>query len=103
MSASDPKPPKVFISYAHESAEHAARVLALADQLVSHGVDVILDQYDPVPKEGWPAWMQNSLAEADYVLLICSPAYYRRVMGKEAPGVGLGAQWEGKIIHDSLY
>jgi hypothetical protein len=103
MTDSDPKPPKVFISYAHESDEHAARVLAFADQLVRNGLDVILDQYNPVPKEGGPAWMQNGLNNADYVLLICSPAYYRRVMRKEAPGIGLGAQWEGAAIYNSLY
>src|SRR5580658_717376 len=99
MPDNDIKPPKVFISYAHENGEHAARVLAFADQLVHDGLDVSLDQYGPVPKEGWPAWMRNGLKEADFVLLICSPAYYRRVMGKEAPGVGLGAQWEGELIH----
>ena len=41
--ASDP--PKVFISYSHDSPEHAQHVLELAERLRSDGVDAQLDQY----------------------------------------------------------
>ncbi|MGO8673401.1 MAG: toll/interleukin-1 receptor domain-containing protein [Capsulimonadaceae bacterium] len=81
-----PVRPTVFISYAHESDDHAARVLAFADQLVADGIDVLLDQYDPNPAEGWPVWMQLGLDRADFVLMVCSPAYQRRVMRQEAAG-----------------
>ena len=37
--------PRVFISYSHDSEEHADRVLALADALCDGGIDVILDRY----------------------------------------------------------
>ena len=37
--------PRVFLSYSHDSDEHAARVLALADSLCDGGIDVILDRY----------------------------------------------------------
>ncbi len=95
MTDVDSKPPKVFISYAHENEGHVARVLALANQLVRNGIDVILDQYEPVPDEGWPAWMENGLNGADFVLMICSPAYYRRVMNKEAPGIASACSGKG--------
>ena len=33
--------PRVFLSYSHDSDEHADRVLALADALCDRGIDVI--------------------------------------------------------------
>ena len=44
--------PRVFISYSHDSEEHAVRVLALADRLRSEGIEAILDQYEMSPPEG---------------------------------------------------
>ena len=45
--------PRVFLSYSHDSDEHAARVLALADALCDRGIEVILDQYvHPAASEG---------------------------------------------------
>ncbi|MGC2696487.1 MAG: SEFIR domain-containing protein [Candidatus Angelobacter sp.] len=45
------RPPKVFISYSHDSPEHEQSVLAFADRLVDDGIDVILDQYvSPPPR-----------------------------------------------------
>jgi len=37
--------PRVFVSYSHDSPEHSARVLALAQALRGHGIDVELDQF----------------------------------------------------------
>ena len=37
--------PWVFISYSHDSDDHATRVLALADALCDGGIDMILDRY----------------------------------------------------------
>src|SRR5271166_6445264 len=53
--------PRVFLSYSHDSVEHADRVLALADALCDRGIDVILDRYvHPAPAEGWPRWMDQN-------------------------------------------
>jgi hypothetical protein len=38
-------PPRVFISYSHDSAAHEDRVLALANRLRGDGVDATIDQY----------------------------------------------------------
>ena len=45
--ASDP--PKVLISYSHDSPEHAQHVLELANRLREDGIDCIIDQYVVVP------------------------------------------------------
>ena len=96
-------PPKVFISYSHDSREHADRVLALANRLRAEGVDVILDQYEGSPAEGWPRWMDLHIENADFVLMICTLTYYRRVMGQEEAGKGLGVRWEGNLIYQHIY
>ena len=42
--------------------------------------------------------MARQLREARFVLVVCTANYHRRVTGREAPGVGLGARWEGALI-----
>ena len=95
--------PVVFISYSHDSPEHADRVLKLADRLVGDGIDVILDQYEPTPSEGWPRWMDKKIRDASFVLMVCTETYYSRVMGEEKLGVGLGVKWEGNLIYQHIY
>jgi tetratricopeptide (TPR) repeat protein len=97
------RPPKTFISYSHDSPEHADRVLALADRLRADGVDAIIDQYETSPPEGWPLWMDKQIDESDFVLLVCTETYYRRVMNREEPGRGLGVRWEGNLIYQHLF
>jgi tetratricopeptide (TPR) repeat protein len=94
----------VFISYSHDSPQHAERVLALADRLRTDGLNCIIDQYDDeTPADGWPLWMDRQIRKADFVLMVCTETYYRRVMGEEQPGKGLGARWEGNLILQHLY
>src|SRR5690348_2584857 len=95
--------PKVFISYSHDSSEHADRVLALSDHLRADGVDCILDQYIDSPPEGFPRWMDRHIRAADFVLMICTPTYYRRVMGDEDPDKGHGVAWESTLIYQYIY
>ncbi len=95
--------PRVFISYSHDSLEHADRVLTLANKLIQDGIDCILDQYEESPPEGWPKWMDKQIQSADFVLVICTETYYRRVMGTEEEGVGLGIRWEGTLTYQHLY
>jgi hypothetical protein len=97
------KAPRVFISYSHDSAEHADRVLAFSDRLRRDGIDTILDQYEHPPPGDWPLWMDKRIRDADFVLMICTKTYYRRVMDEEEPGKGLGVRWEGKLIYQHIY
>lgn len=78
-------------------------VLALSNRLRSEGIDCVLDQYEPSPPEGWPRWMDREINKAKFVLMICTTAYYRRVMGEEEPGIGLGISWEGNLIYNHIY
>ena len=98
------EPPKVFISYSHDSQEHAQHVLELAERLRSDGMDAWIDQYVAgSPKEGWPRWMLNRLDWAEFVLVVCTKTYYRRFRGFEEQGKGKGADWEGNLITAEIY
>jgi SEFIR domain-containing protein len=96
-------PPKVFVSYSHDTVEHQERVLGLADRLRADGVDAEIDQYNASPLEGWPLWCEQQIDAADVVLMICTETYHRRVSGDEERGKGLGVVWEARIIRQLLY
>lgn len=95
--------PRVFISYSHDSREHADCVLDLSNRLRADGVDSHIDQYEMSPPEGWPRWMVNRIEGADFVLVVCTETYERRFRGRKGPGKGLGATWEGAIITQEIY
>lgn len=96
-------PPRVFISYSHDSQEHRDRVLELAQRLRRNGLDAWLDRFEPAPAEGWPRWMLHQIEEAAFVLLIGTPTYKRRFEGKEQHGVGRGVSWEGWLATQLIY
>jgi tetratricopeptide (TPR) repeat protein len=94
----------VFISYSHDSDEHAARVIALSERLRDDGIETLLDQYvNGSPQQGWPRWMLDQLDAADSVLIVCTETYYRRFRGKEQPEKGKGVDWEGALITQDMY
>jgi formylglycine-generating enzyme required for sulfatase activity len=103
MSSTAVAPPKVFISYSHDSAEHRQRVLELSNRLRQDGVDCHIDQYEVSPPEGWPRWMERRIQEADFVLIVCTEVYARRFAGTAPAGEGLGAKFEGAVITQTLY
>lgn len=86
MPADAAKPLRVFLSYSHDSAAHAEKVLALADQLRQDGVDAWIDQYEPEPERGWPRWMVGEIERADRVLAVCTTKYRRRFEGSGTAG-----------------
>src|SRR6266571_5368682 len=103
MTSDATRPPIVFISYSHDSPEHADRVLELSDHLRADGIDCVLDQYIDSPPEGFPRWMDRQIRAVDFVLMICTPTYYRRVMGEEELGTGHGVAWESTLIYQYIY
>ncbi len=103
MSSEAQTPPKVFISYSHDTSEHKGRVRDLSDRLRQEGIDSNIDQYEQSPPEGWPRWMERQIEEADFVLVVCTETYERRYRGAEDPGRGLGGSWEGAIVTQHLY
>ena len=98
----EPTPPKVFISYSHDSQEHFDRILLLSDTLREWGIDCHIDQYELAPAD-WVRWMERRIREADFVLVVCTATYRRRFNGEEEPGKGLGVRHEGGVISAELY
>jgi len=47
--------------------------------------------------------MMGRVRDSQYVLMVCTETYNRRVLGEEVAGRGLGANWEGAIITAELY
>src|ERR1022692_3492758 len=78
-------PPRVFISYSHDTPAHESTVLALSDRLRSDGIDTILDQYETFPPQGWPLWTEQQVQTADFVLVVCTQTYRRRADSEEEP------------------
>ena len=48
-------------------------------------------------------WMDREIQKADFVALVCTETYLRRVEGREEPGKGRGVLWEGRLIYNHLY
>ncbi len=92
--------PLVFISYSHDSAEHNARVLELAQQLRGAGVDAVLDRFVQHPAEGWPRWVARQVQEAQHVLAICSEAYRRHFDGRDDDRGAVG--WDSYLLREEV-
>jgi hypothetical protein len=102
-TGSTPRPVRVFISYSHDSHEHAARVLGLTQRLRREGVDAIIDQFFPFPAEGWIRWMVQQVEAADFVLCVCTDDYRIGFDGVSREDSEKGVNWEGKIISECIY
>ena len=89
--------PEVFISYAWEDDEHKTWVKSFANHLIEDGIDAIVDQYDLTLGDRLPHFMESSIANADYVLIICTPKYKEKSDDRKG-GVG----YEGHIISAEL-
>lgn len=89
--------PKIFISYSWEEDEHKEWVRNLAARLITDGIDAILDQYDLELGDRLPEFMEQAIAKADYVLIVCTPVYKSKSYERKG-GVG----YEGHIISGEL-
>ncbi len=99
------QPPRVFISYSHDGPAHADRVLQLAYALERDGVAVALDQFVGESLVDWPRWCAERLdpAHTDFVLMVCTAEYRRRIENQVALDIGRGLFWEGNLIYGALY
>jgi hypothetical protein len=93
-------PPKVFISYSWEPVDNKVKTIALAERLVTNGVDVVIDVWDL--KEGQDKYrfmerMVNS-PEISRVLIICNKVYKDKADLRKG---GVGS--ESMIISDKIY
>lgn len=90
-------PPRVFISYSHDSAEHKSWVLDFATTLRHRGIDTVLDQWDLRPGDDLPHFMETELEQCDFVIIVCSEAYVKKANSGKG-GVG----YEKMIVTASL-
>ncbi|PTQ76555.1 SEFIR domain-containing protein [Nitrosomonas oligotropha] len=94
---------RVFISYSHDTSEHRAFVLALANRLRGEGLDCQIDQYvNGFPPEGWQRWLETQIEQADFVLIVCTSVYLQRYRGQALDG-GRGVNFESVVISQMLY
>src|SRR5271166_6487209 len=96
--SSIPAPPRVFISYSWDDDAHKAWVARLATRLRSDGVNVILDQWEVRLGDQLSQFMETSVRESDFVLIICTPRYKERSDGRRG-GVG----YEGHVITAEVF
>jgi hypothetical protein len=85
--------PTTFISYAWENEDMKKWVKDLATQLRENGIDAKLDQWEVIPGDQMPHFMENSVRENNFVLIICTPKYKSK-SEKRIGGVG----YEGDIM-----
>jgi hypothetical protein len=94
MAVKDMSPnPTAFVSYSWDSEQHKSWVRELATRLRADGVDVKLDQWENVPGDQLPEYMETSLRANDFVLIVCTPNYKERSDNRKG-GVG----YEGDIM-----
>lgn len=97
------KSPKVFISYSWTTPQHEAWVLKLAGQLVSNGVDTVLDKWELKEGQDKHAFMEKMVSDPDVdrVLIICDRAYKQKADERRG-GVGTESQIVSKEVYESV-
>lgn len=98
---------QVFISYRHESPQHARAVRRLGELLRQAKVSVVLDQFyldehPGGPDVGWPKWCEDCATESACVLIIASEGWFEAYEKPVALG-GLGAASEANVFRNTLY
>jgi hypothetical protein len=98
-----PRPPRVFLSYAHDSDAHREAVRNLWVFLCANGVDARIDRVAAERRQDWTLWMEEQVATADHVLVIASPAYKQRAGHEAEPDQGRGVQYEARLVRNLFY
>ncbi|MDK2742563.1 MAG: TIR domain-containing protein [Nitrospira sp. BO4] len=90
--------PKAFLSYTWEDEAHREWVRSLAAQLRTDGIETILDRWHAIPGDQLPQFMESSVRDSDFVLLICTPSYRNKSNARKG-GVG----YEGDIMTGEVF
>lgn len=90
-------PPRVFISYTHDSEEHKNWIRRLAEDLADTGVDVLLDQWDLSPGHDLIEFMHKGITSAERVLMVCSGRFLEKVNRSEG-----GVAYEKLLVSAEL-
>jgi hypothetical protein len=97
----------VFISYRHESREHAQSVRRFGEFLRQAKIPVALDQFlfdeqPGGPNEGWPKWCEDCANQSACVVIIGSEGWFS-AYEQPAPGIGLGAASEADLFRQAFW
>lgn len=87
----------VFVSYSWDSEDHKKWVLNFVELLRADGINAIVDQMHLAIGERSPEFMERSVRESRYVLVVCTGKYKRKFDNREG-----GAGFEGHIISGEI-
>ena len=90
--------PTCFVSYSWDSEAHKEWVRVLAVRLQSAGAHTHLDQWDVRPGADLTKYMETSVRESDFVLLICTATF----ANKANSGLG-GVGYEKSIVTGEIF
>lgn len=100
---------QVFLSYRHESPEHAQAVARLGKLLRDARLPVVLDQFyleehPGGPDEGgWPKWCEDNANQSACVVVVASKGWFTAYEDPTSIGGGLGAAMEARLFRQDLY
>jgi len=99
---------QLFISYRHESDDHARAVKRLGELLRQARLPVVLDQFyldeNPGgPDEGWPKWCEDCANNSACVIIIGSEGWFAAYDKASLAGTGLGAAAEADLIRQDVW
>ncbi len=92
------EPPRCFISYSWDSEQHREWVRKLTVRMRENGIDAILDQFHCKPGTDLAKFMETSVRESNFVLLVCTPNFVQ----KADAGVG-GVGYEKAIVTGEIF
>ncbi len=90
--------PKAFVSYSWDDESHKDWTKSLAARLRGDGVDVTLDRWGVHPGDQLPRFMEKSVRENGFVLIVCTPNYKWRSDNRQG-----GAGYEGDIMTGEVF
>ena len=82
-----------FISYSWDDESHQRWVSDFATRLRNDGVGATFDKWETEPGDQLPEFMEQAIANNDFILIICTPRYKARSEAREG-GVG----YEGHVM-----
>jgi hypothetical protein len=96
------KPKRLFISYAWEDDDYRLWVRRLAARFRQDGVEARLDYWHLGASDNIPEFMNREIRLADWVLVLCSPAYQVKVRATEDKQRLSGVGWEARLLTGRL-
>ncbi len=100
---------QVFLSYRHESVEHARAVRRLGELLRQANLPIVLDQFylDEHPggpdEGGWPKWCEDSANQSACVVIVASAGWFTAYEDPTSAPGGFGAASEARLFRQDMY